>query len=156
MSKEARDFAISAHGGQLYGSEPYRSHLFSVVQILRDYGFRGKWEEAGWLHDTIEDTQITLEDLRGRFGDWVAQVVWAVSGVGHNRKTRNASIYSKLANNHDSRIVKVADRIANVENSKAGSSHRAMYLKERDEFEAAAREGVPGLMWERLERAYMA
>lgn len=155
MGERAKDFAVSAHGDQLYQGRPYVSaHVAKVVKVLRDYGFAGDWIAAGWLHDVIEDTPVTFDDIKAEFGTKVATMVDACTGIGHNRKARNASIYAKIAAYPAAAPIKLADRIANVEASLHGSSHRHMYMKEADDFEAAIRRHVSAVMWTRLERAY--
>jgi guanosine-3',5'-bis(diphosphate) 3'-pyrophosphohydrolase len=150
----AREFAIAAHGDQRYGSEPYVVHLAAVRQVLRDFGYGGELGLAAWLHDTVEDTAVTVEELEREFGPRVAALVWAVTGVGENRKERTASAYAKLRALPDAITVKLADRIANSEAS-ARSNPRllAMYRDELPTFTAALGEHGDPAMWERLRRA---
>ena len=57
--KTARLVAKLAHGDQKYGDDkPYLYHLDMVVHILAHYGFRGEMLQAGYLHDTLEDTKL--------------------------------------------------------------------------------------------------
>jgi (p)ppGpp synthase/HD superfamily hydrolase len=156
MIRPSMAFAIEAHGEQTYGDEPYRTHLYAVVQVLKDFGFSGKYLDAGALHDTIEDTNTSRETLAGKFGQWVADVVWACSGTGANRKERNASIYAKISMMYDAATVKTADRIANVENAEPGGRHALMYISEAIWFHHAVAKHAPAAMVERLERAYKA
>ena len=151
--EDARSFAIAAHAGQLYGGKPYESHLAAVVQVLDDFGFGEEYCQAAWLHDVVEDTPIELAEIRSLFGDAVAAMVDAVSGIGPTREVRNARIYGGLRACPAAAAVKLADRIANVEAAPAGSEHRARYRREADEFEAVVRPCVPPAMWSRLERA---
>jgi (p)ppGpp synthase/HD superfamily hydrolase len=153
---DARTFAAQAHGDQRYGSQPYSVHLEAVVAVLRDHGFAGGYEDAGWLHDTLEDTAATVDQIRDRFGYWVARVVIACTGVGHNRKARNAWIYEQIGRFPEAAVVKVADRIANVEAAKPGTSHAQMYLNEAVSFHDAVACRVPDDMRKRLNRAYAA
>lgn len=115
---------------------------------------------AAWLHDTIEDTDATREDIAARFDHAVADLVWAVTGVGKNRKERNADAYAKIRVAQScfrpAANLKLADRIANVEASKNAPDKLAMYRKEWPGFRAALNGlGMPSL-WERLERALAA
>lgn len=161
MTFPAMNYAIKHHGDQTYGDNeiPYREHLFAVVQVLKDVGLRGPWLDAGALHDVIEDTGVTRRDLNDEFGQHVGDLVWAVSGIGRNREIRNATIYAKISMLPAAAIVKMADRIANVENSVPGSGHAKMYLKERTAFYANVASRVLEDydmvdMYDRLERAY--
>ena len=57
---------------------------------------RARVVAAAWLHDTIEDTSVTREDIVAHFGDEVAALVWAVTGEGATRSERNQSAYAKI------------------------------------------------------------
>jgi (p)ppGpp synthase/HD superfamily hydrolase len=154
MIRPSMTFAIDAHGEQRYGDEPYRSHLYAVVQVLKDFGFSGKYLDAGALHDTIEDTYTTRDTLSATFGKWVADVVWACTGTGSNRKERNAAIYAKISMMPEAASVKTADRIANVEHAEPGGKHAMMYISEIIAFHHAVAKNAPPAMIQRLERAY--
>lgn len=107
--------AISAHGDQKYGPYPYAFHLAMVEHTLVNYGFTEyKYKAAAWLHDVIEDTGASLSKVNDSFGREVAQIVWACTGEGSNRKERNQDIFNKIAAFPDAAVVKAADRLANV------------------------------------------
>lgn len=112
------------------------------------------WTAAGWLHDALEDTQLTYGALSNQLGKRVADLVWAVTGEGSDRKERNGSIYRKIMQNPEAATLKLADRIANVEASH-GTRHMRKYADEIDEFRAAILDHVPREMWMRLERAFL-
>jgi (p)ppGpp synthase/HD superfamily hydrolase len=153
--RAARDYATEKHEGQLYGKEPYTVHLAAVREVLRWAGFEDghPLAIAAWLHDTVEDTSATREDVAARFGDDVAELVWAVTGVGGNRKERNENAYTKIRAYPQAATLKLADRIANVEASANVPDKLAMYRKEWPAFrQALAGLGMPPL-WERLEKA---
>ncbi len=154
MESMAKTIALNAHKDQKYGDEPYAVHLYAVVQILRDYDIRRpEMVAAAWLHDAVEDTGVTVEQIEGLCGKEVADMVWACTGVGMNRKARNASIYEKIAACPEAADIKLADRIANVEASQ-GTSLAQMYAKEREAFDAAVCGYADQRMRERLNRAY--
>ena len=150
--------AITAHGSQKYGHLPYWRHLQSVEEILADYGFTSQsYQAAAWLHDVVEDTSVTIDDIYEHFGDEVSKLVWAVTGVGHNRKAKQASILKKLHHTKAACPLKLADRISNLEFAIENGNPDgvfAMYYKENDAFEKIVRKHVPEEMWERLERAF--
>lgn len=151
----AKLFARDRHHGQEYGGQPYvESHVAKVVSILKELGFDGFYQAAGWLHDVIEDTETTREEVEQKFGKRVASLVWACTGIGSNRRARNASIYEKIATYPDASVVKVADRIANVAASAASSRHRQMYLNERATFHELVAHYAPKKLVDALERAY--
>ncbi len=135
MLDRAWKFAINAHGDQKYGKEfPYRLHLLFVVKTLKEFGFtdNGQILAIGVLHDTLEDTQATYEELVTFFGTVIADAVAAVTEPkGGNRKWRHEQTYPRTAQNTYSIIVKLADRIANVE---VGGEKVGMYRKEHAYF----------------------
>ncbi len=149
----ARQFAVEAHGAQKYGDQPYQSHLAAVVQVLADFGYTGLWAVSGWLHDTLEDTKATHRDIEN-FGHHVYRLVWAVTGEGKNRKERNADIYRKCREYAPAVVLKLADRIANVEAAQDNPKMRRMYGREAQEFYEALGEYGDSRMWERLQRNY--
>ena len=155
---EARAFALAAHGDQKYGDHPYAFHLDAVVAILGRYG-----EDAqviGYLHDVVEDTAVTLDHVRGRFGDRVANCVALVTDEpGPNRRARKTRTNAKLARVDReyelALVVKAADRLANVRASAGASSGSKldMYRAEHPAFrQAAYRPGLCDELWEELER----
>ena len=133
----AQKFAIKAHGDQKYGNEfPYKLHLLLVVKTLKEFGFADNHHilAAGWLHDTLEDTQATYEEIDTFFGGVVANTVAAVTEPkGGNRKWRHEQTYPRTAQNTSAIIVKLADRIANVE---IGGEKIGMYRKEHPYFKS--------------------
>lgn len=70
-------FAADAHSGQFRkGSRvPYLVHPLNVAKILLDYGCSDDLAIAGLLHDTVEDTKITVGEIRAAFGETVARLV---------------------------------------------------------------------------------
>jgi (p)ppGpp synthase/HD superfamily hydrolase len=148
----AREFALRAHGGQLYGTRPYIEHLAEVVSVLEDFGFSGDYLSAGWLHDVIEDTDATVAEVEAEFGDRVAKLVWAVTGGG-DRASHVESIYDKIAAFPEAAAVKLADRIANIEACASGDRHSLRYGREHGGFAAAIQPHVPPTMWERYLQA---
>lgn len=163
----AENFAIQAHGSQTYGGKPYRTHLEAVVGILqselRHWSQIDNAVRAGWLHDTIEDTDTTYVDLWTHFGRDVADAVAACSGFGTTRRDRQARIAAairllKSESPEAYRIavaVKTADRIANVEASAADNARLfKMYLSERETFHEGVARFAPITLQQRLDAAY--
>jgi (p)ppGpp synthase/HD superfamily hydrolase len=135
-AERAAAFAVHAHGEQLYGHEPYSVHLEAVRAVLHDFSIDGELTIAAWLHDVLEDTTTTREQIAHAFGEDVAALVEAVTGRGPNRKARRADAYAKIEALPDAVFLKLADRIANVEASKPGGRHLVMYREEQPGFEA--------------------
>ncbi len=137
MEHSARDFAVRAHGDQKYGTKPYVVHLSAVCNVLAEFGFSGDLMVAGWLHDVLEDTETSADKLKLAFGSTVTKLVWAVTGVGKNRKERNECAYGRIEEHPRAVILKLADRIANAEACAKTRDHRLeMYQKEYAGFKA--------------------
>lgn len=133
--KEARMVGVKAHSNQSYDEVfPYEKHLDDVVDILKRFGFAGIYIIAGYLHDAIEDDGISYNDIKKHFGVDIAEIVFCVTDeLGRNRAEKKAKTLPKTASNPDAIILKLADRIANVEH--AGKID--MYAKEYKEFKDA-------------------
>ena len=155
MQDRARSFAVIAHGDQIYGENLlYERHLAAVVKVIRDWTDDAELISAAWLHDTLEDTPTRIDDLADHFSERVASLVWAVTAEGDVRAEKMDAIYRKIAACPDAALVKLADRVANVEAAPAGSNHSRRYIGEREAFEQAIRSFVPADAWDRLDRAY--
>ncbi len=141
----AQMIAESAHCNQTYGEgQPYTIHLAEVVQILREFGHGSHTEllQAGWLHDTLEDTQHTVKVLIdcGISVYAVALVDAVTNQSGKNRAERHALTYPRIARMPDAITLKLADRIANVRAAtRKQSSLLDMYRKEYPGFKDALR-----------------
>lgn len=122
LFNEARDFAVKAHGDQKYGVSPYEIHLGNVISVLMRFNidlsnpYNLNLLIAAWLHDVLEDTAITKTELEAKFGTIVTEIVYALSDdQGDSRAERKINFYKKIAKNEEAIIVKLADRISNVE-----------------------------------------
>lgn len=133
---DAEHLARERHIDQRYGDRPYSAHLEAVVGVLREFGHDSPaMLAAGWLHDTVEDTGLTIDEVRGSFGAEVAELVWAVTGQGPNRKARVADTYRKLAAYPAAVNLKLADRLANVR-SCVESGNQGLFQMYRQEWPA--------------------
>lgn len=119
----AYDVAAKMHEGQLRKSgEPYLIHPMAVVKILAELGMDEDTLVAGLLHDVVEDTEYTNEQLREEFGEEVELLVDGVTKIGslqyENKEERQAETLRKmfLAMSKDIRvlIIKLADRLHNL------------------------------------------
>lgn len=146
LTDQARDFAITSHGDQKYGIHPYEIHLGNVVTALMRFGVTPTDEyqtdllRSAWLHDVIEDTEVTREELAEKFGEKVAVIVYALSDEkGNSREERKINFYLKISGSEEAIIVKLADRISNVEFSLIHGNDRKydVYKTEQKKFEEA-------------------
>ncbi|WP_254510847.1 HD domain-containing protein [Anatilimnocola floriformis] len=150
IEQRAKAFAEERHADQRYGSEPYVTHLAAVRAVLSSFAITGPVCVAAWLHDVLEDTPTSREELETEFGPEVTALVWAVTGVGKNRKERNASAYEKIRALPAAATLKLADRIANVEASRSAPDKLKMYRSEAANFEAALGALGEPRMWSHL------
>ncbi len=119
----AYEFAKKAHEGHTrYSGEPYVTHLVAVSRMLAEIGMGIQTVVAGLLHDIIEDTSVTPEELQNEFGDEVLFLVQGVTKLGsvryygsdrHNESLRKLFV----ATSQDVRvlIIKLIDRLHNMQ-----------------------------------------
>lgn len=124
----AIEVAKQAHEGQFRKTgEPYIIHPLAVKKILEEWGMDEDTIIAGVLHDTVEDTDLTLEDIRKEFGESVAFLVDGVTKLSTARTgmrdidtylpaTRDNFLRLMIALGDDIRvlIIKLADRLHNL------------------------------------------
>jgi len=119
MIFKAIEFAARAHAGQYRKGTniPYIVHPLGVAKILIEYGSPDHMTIAGILHDTIEDTPITLEQIKAIFGSAVADLVEAASepdksDTWENRKEHTIEHLKTLP--HETVILALADKLDNI------------------------------------------
>ena len=89
--QKAYELAAKAHEGQMRQSgEPYIIHPLNVAIILAQLELDLETIEAGLLHDVVEDTDVTIEDIRAEFGDEVADLVDGVTVLKQLRTNRRS------------------------------------------------------------------
>jgi (p)ppGpp synthase/HD superfamily hydrolase len=116
---DAIEFAVKAHSGQFRKGTniPYIVHPLGVAKTLIEYGLPDKIVVAGILHDTVEDTDVTLEDIKKNFGEEIAKIVEGASepdksDTWENRKKHTIE-YLKTAP-MDVIFVSCADKLDNI------------------------------------------
>ncbi|RMF92566.1 MAG: bifunctional (p)ppGpp synthetase/guanosine-3',5'-bis(diphosphate) 3'-pyrophosphohydrolase [Nitrospinota bacterium] len=123
LIRKAYDFAAKAHTGQYRKSgDPYVSHPLEVAEILVTLRMDSATIAAALLHDTVEDTAATLEEVEREFGHEVASLVDGVTKIGRvryaSKEERQAENFRKilLAMAKDIRVIliKLADRLHNM------------------------------------------
>ncbi len=140
LIRKAWDFCVQHHKGQIRASgEPYIIHPLEVAEVLAEMKMDSTAIAAGLLHDAVEDTPATSEEIEAGFGDQVAHIVEGVTKIDKiqfaNREDRQAENVRKmlLAMVTDVRVVliKLADRLHNM---------RTLEHLQPDRQEAIARE----------------
>lgn len=106
-------FAIEKHKGQLDddGRDFVHAHLFPVSYILQCVTEDEDIIAAGILHDTIEDTDTSYEEIAGEFGERVANIVYEVT---HEFGGDSYGYYFPRLKTRDAVMVKFADRLSNI------------------------------------------
>lgn len=123
LISKAYNFATVAHTGhKRYSGEPYMVHVSNVAFKLAAMGMGPRTVAAGLLHDTIEDTPVTIEDIKREFGDeilFLVEGVTKLSSVRYYGTDRHNESLRKLfvATSQDIRvlIIKLNDRLHNME-----------------------------------------
>ncbi|NDJ77892.1 MAG: bifunctional (p)ppGpp synthetase/guanosine-3',5'-bis(diphosphate) 3'-pyrophosphohydrolase [Chloroflexi bacterium] len=126
----AYEYAYAAHDGQFRRSgEPYITHCVAVAQILADMHLDPPTIAAALLHDVVEDTPITLDELEGNFGPVIAELVDGVSKLAqlptgvdgmHGGKPRDREaeylrkMFLAMGTNFRVILIKLADRLHNM------------------------------------------
>lgn len=124
MEQEALEFARKAHEGQQrkYTNEPYIEHPKRVAGIVRTVPHSEEMICAAYLHDVVEDTPVSHEDIEKRFGKKVAKLVHELTDEfmkenypGLNRKERKKRETARQADiSPEAKTIKLADVIDNT------------------------------------------
>jgi len=123
LVRKAYEFSQKNHAGQTRASgEPYLVHPLGVAQVLAEMKMDAVAIAAGLLHDSVEDTSVTIVDIRKEFGEQVAHIVEGVTKISQidfaTREEQQAENLRKmmLAMVDDIRVVliKLADRLHNM------------------------------------------
>jgi GTP diphosphokinase / guanosine-3',5'-bis(diphosphate) 3'-diphosphatase len=123
LVRKAYEFSQKHHAGQARASgEPYLVHPLGVAQVLAEMKMDAVAIAAGLLHDSVEDTSVTIVDIRKEFGEQVAHIVEGVTKISQidfaTREEQQAENLRKmmLAMVDDIRVVliKLADRLHNM------------------------------------------
>lgn len=125
---KAKTFAFKKHEGQSCDEgSPYIFHPFQVAQIVSLITSNKNVVAAAYLHDTVEDTNTTYEELVKEFNKEVADLVMEMT---HEGKKDEIGFYFPRLKTRDGILIKFADRISNL--SRMGSwddDRKAQYLR---------------------------
>lgn len=126
---DALALATVAHHGQQYGNRPYIEHPIAVARLVLAETGNEHLGAAALLHDTVEDTFVTLE-LLGRYG-YSDRVIDAVDGVTRRYGEVYMDFVRRAAVHPDSRLIKLADNTHNLSGLPAGDPREKRYLRAR-------------------------
>ena len=154
----AKKFAEKAHADQMYGECSYIRHLDMVSMMVAPWGENA--QVLAYLHDVVEDTEVTIQDIKDNFGQYMADCVELVTDCeGPNRKERKKKTNEKLSKVDldiypDVLIVKPGDRVINM-GMCIGTRNKSlfrMYKNENEEFKKAVyRPGLCDKLWSILD-----
>lgn len=162
----AFEFAYQLHQGQYRKSgEPYICHPVAVAGLLRDLGGGGAMIAAGFLHDVVEDTDVTSEEVEKLFGEEVRLLVEGVtklSKFNFSSKTESQAenfrrMFLAMAQDIRVIVVKLADRLHNMRTLEhlADEKRRRIAQETRDIFAPLAnRLGIGRFKWELEDLAF--
>jgi calcineurin-like phosphoesterase family protein len=139
--EKARLFATAAHSAigqkRKYTGEPYIVHPTEVATMVKQYTNDDNMIAAAWLHDVLEDTNVSEQELRAEFGDYITNLVLWLTDVSKpedgNRAARKAIdlVHTAMAST-DAKTIKLADIISNVSSIREHDPEFAVvYLKEK-------------------------
>lgn len=146
----ARAYAIKMHGTQMYGELPYVTHLDAVYREVSS-SIGKDWldaKKAAYGHDLEEDVQACTRDaVREQLGVDAEEIVYCCTGEGSNRKERQASIANKLQGKPRAILVKLCDRVVNMESCRDSGNLKLLktYVSEIPLYESLFKTSDPAL-----------
>ena len=121
LVSEAAELAARRHNGMARkgrGNQPYINHLAEVANLVSaaTEGADAELVAAGWLHDTIEDTETTREELEQKFSGRVASLVVECTDDMSLPKAerRRLQVVNASHKSPSARLIKIADKISNI------------------------------------------
>jgi len=144
----AKDFALNSHGKQLHGCLDISEHLENVANLVeKHFGKTNRKSiksldeavSAAWMHDVLEDTNVTLKQLDKLFPENIVSLVESLTDSrGKNRRDRHLRTYWSIRDCPVATLIKLSDRHHNQERSlEYGERWVAMYNQEFERFSFA-------------------
>ncbi|GAB7256304.1 RelA/SpoT family protein [uncultured Polaribacter sp.] len=138
LIRKAFEIAVDAHSEQRRKTgEPYIFHPIAVAKIVAmEIGLGATSIAAALLHDVVEDTEYTLDDMEQLFGETIARIVNGLTKISRLNKEQDASIQAEnfrkmlLTLNDDVRVIliKIADRLHNMQTMDAMPAHKQVKI----------------------------
>lgn len=141
LINKAYKFAEEKHKGQFRKSgQPYIIHLIEVAYILANLQAGPSTLAAGFLHDTIEDCDVTKEEISNNFGEDIAEIVFCltkIKALSHNRRydkdfiaEGHRKIFLGMAKDVRVIIIKLADRLHNMRTLEFQTPDKKIYISQ--------------------------
>jgi (p)ppGpp synthase/HD superfamily hydrolase len=133
LTWKAKLFAQDKHKNHLDddGLPYFDSHISQVVSILKNVTNEGDILAAAWLHDTIEDTDTTYEELVEEFGNRIADLVMEVT---HDGKKDHIGFYFPRLKSQKAILIKFADRLSNLSRMDGWPIERRQHYLKKSKF----------------------
>lgn len=141
IEQKAETFARLKHGEishkRKYTGEPYTVHLEEVVKIVKGIPHTPEMIAAAWLHDTVEDTKTTIDEIKEEFGNKVAQLVEMLTDVSKSEQgnrviRKNIDLEHTAKASSEAKTIKLADLISNSRSIVDGDAEFArVFLEEK-------------------------
>ncbi|TXD50621.1 MULTISPECIES: RelA/SpoT family protein [unclassified Polaribacter] len=138
LIRKAFDIAVDAHSKQRRKTgEPYIYHPIAVAKIVAmEIGLGATSIAAALLHDVVEDTEYTIDDMEHLFGETIARIVNGLTKISRLNKEQDASIQAEnfrkmlLTLHDDVRVIliKIADRLHNMQTMDAMPAHKQVKI----------------------------
>ena len=138
LIRKAFDIAVDAHSKQRRKTgEPYIYHPIAVAKIVAmEIGLGATSIAAALLHDVVEDTEYTIDDMEQLFGETIARIVNGLTKISRLNKEQDASIQAEnfrkmlLTLHDDVRVIliKIADRLHNMQTMDAMPAHKQVKI----------------------------
>ena len=139
--EETKEYVKNKHEGQKRKQgTPYYFHPYAVAEMLKSKGFNEEYQIAGLLHDTLEDTNATKEEILKLTNENVLEAVVLVTKEhGYNMQ----EYYDRIMKNDMARMVKLADRWHNLsESAMTNYLFKQKYIKETEKWYLKMAEGT--------------
>lgn len=139
--EEIKEYVKNKHEGQRRKQgKPYYLHPYAVAEMLKNKGFGEDYQATGLLHDTLEDTNATKEEILKLTNENILEaVVLVTKEQGYNMQ----EYYERIMNSDMARMVKLADRWHNLsESAMASYLFKQKYIKETEKWYLKMAEGT--------------
>jgi (p)ppGpp synthase/HD superfamily hydrolase len=158
LEERARQFASNAHGSidqrRKYTGDPYIVHPIAVAEIVRSVPNTEEMIAAALLHDVVEDTPVTIEEIYAEFGPVVGELVGWLTDVskpsdGNRRTRKHLDLLHSAGSTPAAKTIKLADLIDNTLTiKKHDPSFWHVYRREKKALLGVLKEGDAGL-WQK-------